>query len=80
MRYINDDDRDPTPDEQNAAWAAATLKTLAEKPNDQPFFLAVGFFASSHSFSCSTKNTLTASLWMNWTYRSLDHPMMKTHI
>jgi arylsulfatase A-like enzyme len=43
MRYINDNDRDPTPDELNAAWAASTLRTLAKKPSGQPFFLAVGF-------------------------------------
>ena len=43
MRYINDDDRDPTPDERNASWAAETIRTLATEPQDQPFFLAVGF-------------------------------------
>ena len=43
MHYINDDDRDPTPDETNATWAAETIKTLAQHPTDQPFFMAVGF-------------------------------------
>lgn len=43
MRYVNDDDRDPTPDEVNAAWAANQIKTLAQATSDQPFFLAVGF-------------------------------------
>ncbi|NET35688.1 MAG: sulfatase [Cyanothece sp. SIO1E1] len=41
MRYVNDEDRDPTPDEVNAKWAADQLKRLASHP--QPFFLAVGF-------------------------------------
>ncbi len=43
MRYINDQDRDPTPDEVNAQWAAAQLQGLAETDSQQPFFLAVGF-------------------------------------
>lgn len=41
MRYVNDEDRDPTPDEVNAKWATDQLKRLASDP--QPFFLAVGF-------------------------------------
>lgn len=43
MRYVNDDDRDPTPDEVNAAWAASQIKTLETENSGQPFFLAVGF-------------------------------------
>ena len=43
MRYINDEDRDPTPDEINAAWAAKQLQQLAQEPQDQPFLMAVGF-------------------------------------
>ncbi|MBX2872174.1 MAG: sulfatase [Saprospiraceae bacterium] len=43
MRYINDEDRDPTPDEINAQWAADQLKQLATTKDQQPFFLAVGF-------------------------------------
>jgi len=42
MRYINDDDRDPTPDEVNAQWAADQISALS-KNQAQPFFLAVGF-------------------------------------
>ena len=41
MRYVNDEDRDPTPDEINAKWAADQLKLLSD--SKQPFFLAVGF-------------------------------------
>lgn len=37
------DDRDPTPDERNAAWAAAKLAELDDAGGDQPFFLGVGF-------------------------------------
>lgn len=42
-RYASDDDRDPTPDERNAAWAAQRLRQFAASDRDQPFFLAVGF-------------------------------------
>ncbi len=43
MRYINDENRDPTPDEINAQWAAEQIKKLSKKNLDQPFFMAVGF-------------------------------------
>lgn len=43
MRYINDQDRDPTPDEINAQWAAEQLQFFAETETKEPFFLAVGF-------------------------------------
>ena len=43
MRYINDEDRDPTPDEVNATWAAQELKRLSSENVKEPFFLAVGF-------------------------------------
>lgn len=43
MRYINDNDRDPTPDEMNAAWTAEKIKSLASQDLEKPFFLAVGF-------------------------------------
>lgn len=43
MRYVNDEDRDPTPDEVNATWAASQIKALESGDTDQPFFLAVGF-------------------------------------
>jgi len=43
MRYINDDDRDPTPDERNARWTANKIKELAASDSQEPFFLALGF-------------------------------------
>ena len=43
MRYENDMHRDSTPDEQNATWATSTIDHLSKSPQDQPFFLAVGF-------------------------------------
>ena len=43
MRVRNADDRDPTPDERNAAWAEQTIAELAQADSDQPFFLGVGF-------------------------------------
>ena len=43
LRYFNDDDRDPTPDEMNAAWTAKKIKSLASQDLEKPFFLAVGF-------------------------------------
>jgi arylsulfatase A-like enzyme len=41
FRYNSEDDRDPTPDEKNAAWAVNQLQQLENA--DEPFFLAVGF-------------------------------------
>ncbi len=43
MRYVNDENRDPTPDEMNADWTARKIKSLASKTLEKPFFLAVGF-------------------------------------
>lgn len=43
MRYIDDDNRDPTPDEINASWAAKQLNALSIAKEKSPFFLAVGF-------------------------------------
>ncbi len=46
MRYVNDDDRDPTPDEEVAGWAAKRLLRFAaeaaEAPQAQPFFMGIG--------------------------------------
>lgn len=39
FRYVSDDDRDPMPDETNAAWAADVLK----KKQNKPFALFTGF-------------------------------------
>jgi len=43
MRYVNDENRDPTPDEVNAKWTAEKIEELAKNKSDEPFFLAVGF-------------------------------------
>ncbi|MFZ5831845.1 MAG: sulfatase [Planctomycetota bacterium] len=43
MRYVNESDRDPTPDERNARWAASRIRQFSQQKNDKPFFLAVGF-------------------------------------
>lgn len=43
FRYTTEDDRDPTPDERNAAWAAERIRALAKEENGKPFFLGVGF-------------------------------------
>ncbi len=43
FHYNNDEDRDLTPDEINAHWAEKRLLQLAEKDDDIPFFLSVGF-------------------------------------
>jgi arylsulfatase A-like enzyme len=43
MRYVSEDDRDPTPDERNAQWAAERIQTYAAEKNNEPLFLAVGF-------------------------------------
>ena len=43
FKYVSEDDRDLTPDEINAQWAEDKINELAERDNDSPFFLAVGF-------------------------------------
>jgi iduronate 2-sulfatase len=43
IRYVSDDDRDPTADELNARWAVEKIRELAAKPKAKPFFLGVGF-------------------------------------
>ena len=43
FKYVSEDERDLTPDEINAQWAEDKINELAERDNDSPFFLAVGF-------------------------------------
>jgi len=43
MRYVDKENRDPTPDERNARWAADRIGRFAAEKSDQPFFLGVGF-------------------------------------
>lgn len=43
MRYVDDENRDPTPDEINANWAARQIRALSHEESQEPFFLAVGF-------------------------------------
>ena len=42
-RYAAADDRDRTPDEINAAWAAEFIRDYPRKNSKKPFFLGVGF-------------------------------------
>ncbi len=41
--YVDDDNRDPTPDERNAAWAESKINEFAKSKDGKPFFLGVGF-------------------------------------
>lgn len=43
FHYASGNDRDPTPDERNARWAADRIRRFADEPDGKPFFLAVGF-------------------------------------
>ena len=43
FRYVNENDRDLLPDEENAIWTANKIKELEQKDTGEPFFLAVGF-------------------------------------
>ncbi len=43
MRYVTEDNRDPTPDERNAQWAAQRIDQFTRDESTDPFFLAVGF-------------------------------------
>jgi len=43
FRYVDEENRDPTPDERNAAWAEDKIKEFAKQEDGKPFFLGVGF-------------------------------------
>lgn len=43
FNYVDEDDRDPTPDERNADWAAQRIGEFAKEKNGKPFFLGIGF-------------------------------------
>jgi len=43
FKYVDQDNRDPTPDERNAAWAENRINEFAKQENCKPFFLGVGF-------------------------------------
>jgi iduronate 2-sulfatase len=43
LHLRNGTDRDPTPDERNAAWVAQRIEQLAKADSDRPFLLGVGF-------------------------------------
>jgi len=41
--YIDEDNRDPTPDERNAAWVESKINEFAKSTDSKPFFLGLGF-------------------------------------
>lgn len=43
LRVETQDDRDQTPDELNGDWAVENIRSLAQHPGRQPFFMGVGF-------------------------------------
>ncbi|MHC4460929.1 MAG: sulfatase [Planctomycetota bacterium] len=43
FNYVDEENRDPTPDERNAAWAESKIKEFAKEGNSKPFVLGVGF-------------------------------------
>ncbi len=43
MNYVDADNRDLTPDEMHAQWAAAKIRELENREEQRPFFLGVGF-------------------------------------
>ncbi len=43
LRYENEDDRDPLPDERCADWAVDKLRSLEKQQTGKPFLLGVGF-------------------------------------
>jgi iduronate 2-sulfatase len=43
LRVDSQDDRDQTPDELNGDWAVENIRSIAEHPGRQPFFMGVGF-------------------------------------
>ena len=43
LNYVDENDRDLTPDEMHAQWAAQKIRELERQDEQKPFFLAVGF-------------------------------------
>ncbi len=43
FRYVSDNDRDLTPDEQHAEWIVKQIKNLENSDQKKPFFMGVGF-------------------------------------
>jgi arylsulfatase A-like enzyme len=43
LRYISEDDRDPTPDERCTQWAVAKLEEMSAEDQERSFFLGVGY-------------------------------------
>jgi iduronate 2-sulfatase len=43
FNYVDEENRDPTPDERNAAWAESKIAEFAKDRSGKPFFLGVGF-------------------------------------
>lgn len=43
LRVDSQHDRDQTPDERNGDWAVENIRTIADHPGRQPFFMGVGF-------------------------------------
>jgi hypothetical protein len=55
LRYINDDDRDPTPDEMNAAWTAKKIKSLARSRLRETFFPGRGLSQTPYAIDRPSK-------------------------
>jgi iduronate 2-sulfatase len=43
LNYVDEENRDPLPDEWHASWAAEKIKELEQADTLQPFFLGIGF-------------------------------------
>lgn len=43
MDYVDEENRDLTPDEMHAKWAAEKIRELENREDQQPFFMGVGF-------------------------------------
>jgi arylsulfatase A-like enzyme len=43
FKYVDDDNRDPMPDEMHAEWAVNKIEELENRNSDEPFFMGVGF-------------------------------------
>ncbi len=43
FKYINENNRDLTPDELHAQWAAKRIKEMDKEDSNKPFFMALGF-------------------------------------
>jgi arylsulfatase A-like enzyme len=78
LRVDSQEDRDLTPDELNGDWAAENIRSMADHPGRQPFFMGVGFIRP-HTPLIVPQRFFDMFPWMRSSSRSFGPAMSKTH-